>query len=98
MNVKPLNGKILVKIVNESKSDSGIILPESKNSKSIKAEVISVGSGVVNSEKGSIQAIDIKVGDIVFCPKWNGTIISDEHAKDEYVIVKYEDILGVMGE
>lgn len=94
MNIKPLNGRVLIKVVKEQKIESKIILPEANNSKSIKGEIVSLGQEIL---KDGVLSSGLKVGDIVFCAKWTGTVVSDDNAQDEYIIIKYEDVLGVEG-
>jgi len=88
--LKPLYDKILVKrIENENKSAGGIIIPDTAQEKAQTAEVIAVGQGRLVD--GKILPLTVKVGDKVFFGKYSGTDAGDNH-----LIIKEDDILGVI--
>ena len=73
MKIKPLGDKILVKRLEaETKTASGIFLPESAKEKPQQAKVIAVGEGKV-LDNGDRAPIAIKKGDTIILNKWGGT-------------------------
>lgn len=94
MKFKPLHDKVLLKRVEqETKTASGIIIPESAQEKPMQAKVIAVGNGVI-SENGNIRPLDVKEGDTVLFTKWGGTEIKLDG--EDYLILSEKDILGIL--
>jgi len=94
MNFKPLHDRVLVKrIEQESKTASGIIIPDSAQEKPIQGEVLSVGSGT-RDESGSIRPLDVKAGDRILFGKWSGTEVKIDG--QELLIMKESDIFGIL--
>jgi chaperonin GroES len=94
MQVRPLQDRVLVKRVEEeSKTASGIIIPDNNKEKPAQGEVISVGSGY-RMEDGSVRALDVKEGDKILFGKYAGTEVKLDG--DEYLIMKESDILGIL--
>jgi chaperonin GroES len=54
---------------------------------------VATGPGKVTDD-GKLQKIDVKVGDIVLFDKYSGSKINIED--QEYLIIKEEDILGLI--
>jgi chaperonin GroES len=95
MKVKPLGDRILVKRHEaETKTESGIFLPESAAEKPQQAKVIAVGEGAVNEKTGKRSPLQVKKGDTVLLNKWGGTEI--KLAGDELLIVNEDDILAIV--
>jgi len=85
MTVKPLGNRLLIKpIVEEKKSEGGIVLPDSAKEKPQKAEVKEVGK--------LEEDYDIKVGDKVIFSKYAGTEIKIED--EDYIIIDIDDVLA----
>ena len=94
-NVKPLRDRVLVRrIEKEEEKVGGIIIPDSAKEKPTEAEVVAVGSGRV-LEDGKRVPLDLKAGDKVLVGKWSGTDVKIDG--EEYLILKEEEILGVLG-
>jgi chaperonin GroES len=94
MQVRPLQDRVLVKrLEEESKTASGIIIPDNNKEKPAQGEVISVGSGY-RLDDGSVRALDVKEGDKILFGKYAGTEVKLEGS--EYLIMKESDILGVL--
>lgn len=92
--VKPLGDRILVKVSEaEETTSGGIILPDAAKEKPQIGEVSQVGSGKRN-EDGSVQPIDVKVGDKVLYSKYAGTDL--KIGGDEYVLLREQDILATV--
>lgn len=88
MKIKPMDDRILVlPLEEESKTESGIIIPDSAKEKPTMGEVIAVGSDEDLQEK-------VKIGDKVLYAKYGGEDISVD-GKD-YKIILRSDILAVV--
>ena len=94
MALKPLQDRIVIKIIEDTEQTSGgIFIPDSAKEKPQKGEVVAVGSGKTN-EKGEKEPMEVKVGDIVLYAKYAGTEV--KVAGEEYTILKQEDILAIV--
>jgi chaperonin GroES len=93
MKFKPLKDRVLVRYSEEpDKSAGGIYIPETAKEKPQKGEVIAVGSGKITDD-GKVQAMEVKVGDIVLFEKYSGSKIKMDD--EEYLIIREDDILGI---
>jgi chaperonin GroES len=91
---RPLHDRILVKRIEaEEKTPGGIIIPDTAKEKPIEGEVLAVGPGA-RDETGTVQPLDVRVGDRVLFAKWSGTevIIGGE----DRLIIKENDVFGVI--
>ncbi|NMM45982.1 co-chaperone GroES [Rhodospirillaceae bacterium KN72] len=94
MKFRPLHDRVLVKRVeSETKTASGIIIPDTAQEKPMQGKVISVGSGTVK-EDGSVKALDVKKGDTVLFGKWSGTEVKIDG--EDLLIMKESDIMGII--
>lgn len=94
MNIKPLGDKILVKRVEaETKTASGLYLPESAKEKPQEAKVIAVGTGKV-LDNGERAPFTVKKGDTVILNKWGGTEI--KHNGDDLIMLSEDEVLAVV--
>ena len=92
--LRPLAGYILVlPSEGETKTASGILLPESTQEKPAQGEVIAVGPELV-FEGGKSVVSPVSVGDVVVYKKWGGDEIKVGGV--EYKIVKFEDLMAVV--
>ncbi len=88
MKVKPLDDRVLVEVaVEEEKTASGIIIPDTAKEKPRMGKVVAVGTDE------ELQEI-IKVGDNILFAKYGGEDITV--GADEYKIVQRGDILAVI--
>jgi len=96
MQVRPLHDRVLVKRMNEEeKSKGGIIIPDTAKEKPAQGEIIAVGQGRVGDD-GKVRPLDVKKGDKVLFGKYAGTEIKIEG--DEFLMMREEDILGVIAQ
>ena len=94
MKIRPLQDRIIVKRVQEEeKTKGGIIIPDTAKEKPIEGKVIAAGNGKV-LEDGKVRPLDVKAGDRVLFSKYAGTEVKIEG--DEHLIMREEDILGVI--
>ena len=93
-NFKPLQDRILVKrLVEEEKTKGGIIIPDSAKEKPQEGEVVAVGNGKV-LDTGAKVTVEVKIGDKILFGKYSGTEVKLEG--NEYIIMREDDVLGVL--
>ena len=93
INLKPTAGHLLIQpLEKETKTASGIYLPDSAGEKPQKGQVLAVGDNEV-TDSGKIKKSPVKVNDIVIYKKWGGNEVKVDGV--EYMFVKFEDILAV---
>ena len=91
--IKPLGNRVLIKKVEASNTTkSGIILPGQSKDEQYIAEVIAVGPG--KFENGNKIEMEVKVGDKVMFPKFQGSEIKFDGV--EYIIIEETDLLAVI--
>jgi chaperonin GroES len=94
MAVKPLEDRILIKPLEaETKTESGIYLPESAKEKPMQGKVVAVGPGKLLDNGERIKPA-VKKGDTVVFGKYSGTEI--EIKKIAHLIVRESELLGVI--
>jgi len=92
--LRPLGDKILVKRLEaESKTKSGIVLPDAAKEKPRRGKVLAVGDGK-RTDKGERVAVGVKKGDEVIFASYAGTEIKLDG--EELMIMSEEDILAVV--
>jgi chaperonin GroES len=94
MNVRPLHDRVLIRRLEEKEVvKGGIIIPDTAKEKPQEAEVVAVGPGKFD-ENGKRMPIDVKKGDRILIGKYSGSDIKIDD--QEYVIVREDEILGVL--
>ena len=94
MNIRPLHDRVIVKRVEEDKlSPGGIVIPDSATEKPIQGEVVAVGKGKL-LDSGELSKLDLKKGDRVLFGKYSGTEV--KVGGDEYLVMREDDIMGVI--
>jgi len=95
MKITPLGDRVVVKpIKQEDVTKGGIVLPDSaKEEKSEKGEVIAVGPGKM-LDNGQRQPVSLTVGQNVLFTKYGPDEIKLDG--EDYLIVKEEDIMGII--
>ncbi len=94
MTIRPLNDRVLLRRIEpEEVVKGGIIIPDTAKEKPQEAEVIAVGPGRLD-DSGKRVPIEVKKGDRVLIGKYSGTDV--KIGDDEYVIVREDEILGVI--
>lgn len=84
MNVQPLGTRVLIKILKpESRTPSGLILPETAQEKPQQGIVMAVGTD---------ESIPVQVNDRVLFAKYSGTELRLDG--EEYLILEANDILA----
>ena len=89
LNIKPLADRVLVEpAAAETKTSSGIIIPDSAKEKPQKGTVVAVGPGT------NENPITVKAGNSVLYGKYAGTEL--QHDGEDYLIMKESDILAIV--
>ena len=93
MNLQPLGDRVVVKPLSEedSKTPSGIYIPDTAKEKPQEGEVVAVGPGEPNDSGEKIKP-DVEKGDKVVYSKYGWTEIKVEGI--EYLILSSRDILA----
>jgi len=95
MNLRPLHDRVLVRRLDDTEtSRGGIIIPDSAKEKPQQAEVVAVGSGK-RLDNGQRVETDVKAGDRILFGKYSGSDIKIDG--EEYLILREDEILGVLG-
>ncbi len=89
LSIKPLADRVLVEpAAAETKTSSGIIIPDTAKEKPQKGTIVAVGNGTKDSP------ITVSVGDSVLYGKYAGTEL--QHEGVDYLIMKESDILAIV--
>ena len=93
MKLRPLADRVIVKrLENETKTASGIVLPDNATEKPDQGEVLAVGPGRV--EDGKTIALTVKVGDRVLFGKYSGQAVKVDG--EEVLVMKEDDLFAVV--
>jgi len=94
-SIRPLHDKILVKRDEaETKTSSGIYLPETSKDKPKTGVIEAVGDGALNTDTGERIPLSVKKGDRVIFSSYAGTEVKLEGT--ELLIMSEDDILAVI--
>jgi len=87
--ITPLADRVLVQAAAaETKTASGIIIPDTAQEKPQKGNVVAVGPGTKENP------VTVKVGDTVLYGKYSGTELKLE--TNDYLIMRESDILAIV--
>jgi chaperonin GroES len=96
MNLRPLHDRVIVKRLDqETKTASGLIIPDAAAEKPDQGEILAVGNGKVQ-ENGTIRPLEVKVGDRVLFGKYSGQTVKVNG--DELLVMREEDIMAVVAQ
>ena len=101
-SIKPLFDYVLVKpIEGESKTASGIVLPDSVEKKSQVGEVMAIGpgseccgEGCCEDDKKCCGGMIVKVGQKVLYKKWGGNEV--KVGNEEWLLIEQKDVMAVV--
>jgi len=89
LNIKPLADRVLVAPqAAETKTASGIIIPDTAKEKPQQGKVVAVGNGTKD------EPLTVKVGDTVLYGKYAGTELKLEG--NDYLIMRESDIFAIL--
>ncbi len=95
MSVKPLEDRVLVKPDEaETKTASGLYLPESSKERPIQGRVVAAGPGKL-LDNGQRAKMSVGKGDTVVYSKYAGNEIEIKGVK--HLILRETELLGVIG-
>ena len=80
------------RVAPQSKTASGILLPDNSSSKLNEGTVVAVGPGA-RDQQGKIIPLTVAVGQKVLLPEYGQTIKIDN---EEYHIYRENDIIGIL--
>ena len=87
--IKPLADRVLIQPKEaETKTASGLYIPDTAKEKPSEGKVLAVGPGKKD------EPMEVKVGDEVIYGKYSGTEVTVDEGK--YLIVKQADILAIL--
>jgi len=96
MKLRPLHDRVIVKrLEQETKTASGIVLPDAAAEKPDQGEVLAVGPGKRN-DKGDFIALNVAVGDRVLFGKYSGQSVKVDG--EEFLVMREEDMFAVVAE
>jgi len=94
IGIKPLMGYILVEPLEaESKTASGIFLPDSAKEKPAQGKVLSIGDDFI-LPNGQILKAPVMIGQKVVYKKWGGDEIKVNGV--ELKLVKFDDLMAII--
>ncbi len=94
MSIRPLHDRVVVKrLEQETKTASGIVLPDAAAEKPDQGEVIAVGNGKI-LEDGKVRPLDVKIGDRVLFGKYSGQTVKVNG--DEVLVMREDDIMAIV--
>ena len=89
LKIKPLADRVLVEpMAAETKTASGIIIPDNAKEKPQKGKVVAVGNGTKD------EKMTVSIGNIVLYGKYAGTDLKYEGR--DYLIMRESDILAIV--
>ncbi|MBT5392827.1 co-chaperone GroES [Flavobacteriaceae bacterium] len=89
LNIKPLADRVLIQPLEaETKTASGIIIPDTAKEKPQKGNVVAVGPGTKENP------VTVKVGNSVLYGKYSGTELKLDDKN--YLIMRESDILAIV--
>jgi chaperonin GroES len=94
MKLKPLHDRVVVQMLDaETKTASGIFIPDVAQEKPTRGRVLSVGAGRT-LENGTVISLHVKTGDEVLFGKYAGQVVKVDG--EELTVLKEEDIFAVV--
>jgi chaperonin GroES len=95
LNLTPAPGYLLIEPLEaETKTASGIYLPDTAGEKPQKGKVLAVGGDEI-TDSGAKRSAPADAGDVVVYKKWGGNEVKIGNI--EYLFSKFEDVLAVEG-
>ena len=94
MNLRPLHDRVIIKrLDNETKTASGIVIPDNAAEKPDQGEILAIGAGK-RDDSGKVIPMDVKVGDRVLFGKYAGQTVKVDG--NELLVMREEDIMAVL--
>jgi len=94
MKFRSLDDRVVIRRIDaDSKTASGIIIPDTAKEKPQEGSAVAAGPGT-RDDMGKLMALDVKAGDRVLFGKWSGTEVKIDG--EELIIMKESDIFGIL--
>ena len=94
MKIRPLHDRIVVqRLEQETKTASGIVIPDQAAEKPDQGVVKAVGNGKVGDD-GKVRPLDVKVGDKVLFGKYSGQTV--KIGDDELLVMREDDVMAIV--
>lgn len=95
MQLQPLGDRVVVTSTDdaESRTPSGLVIPDTAKEKPQIGEVIAVGPGA-RDDDGERIPMDVSVGDNVLYSKFSGTEVKLD--MDDFLVLSERDILAIV--
>ncbi len=94
MKLRPLHDRVIVKrLENETKTASGIVIPDNAAEKPDQGEILAVGPGRKDEDGDTIE-MSVKVGDRVLFGKYSGQTVKVDG--EELLVMKEDDLFAVI--
>ena len=94
MSVKPLEDRVIIRQLEaQSRTESGIYLPESAKEKPMQGKIVACGPGK-RLDNGERVKPSVTKGDTVVYGKYAGTEIEIKNVK--HIIVRESELLGIL--
>jgi len=87
-----LHDRVIIERIEEKTTAGGIVIPETSGDKPQRGRVTATGPG--RTENGTLQKLDVKVGDEVLFGKYAGTEVKVDGKN--LLVMREEDIMGVI--
>ena len=92
-NIQPIFDYVLVKpLEQETRTPSGIVLPDTVKEKPQVGKVMAVGTGKVNDD-GKKLSMTVKVGQQVLYKKWGGNEV--KVGTEEWLLIEEKDVMAI---
>lgn len=93
--IRPLHDKILVRRDEaETKTESGIFLPEKAKDRPKTGTVEAVGTGTINTETGDLIPLTVKKGDRIIFTSYSGTEV--KLGDTELLVMSEDEVLAII--
>ena len=94
MSLRPLHDRVIVeRLEQETKTASGIVLPDAAAEKPDQGKVVAVGNGKILDD-GKVRPLDVKVGDKVLFGKYSGQAVKVDGK--EVLVMREDDIMDIV--
>ncbi|MGI4847635.1 MAG: co-chaperone GroES [Janthinobacterium lividum] len=94
MDLRPLHDRVIVERSDqETKTASGLIIPDAAAEKPDQGVVLAIGNGKI-LEDGKVRPLDVKVGDRVLFGKYSGQAVKVDGK--ELLVMREEDIMAIV--
>ncbi|MEO0314351.1 MAG: hypothetical protein RI928_807 [Pseudomonadota bacterium] len=94
MSLRPLHDRVIVeRLEQETKTASGIVLPDAAAEKPDQGKVVAVGNGKILDD-GKVRPLDVKVGDKVLFGKYSGQAVKVDGK--EVLVMREDDIMAIV--